>query len=103
MTTGTRRARGIFGRFGDEIELRSYDDLLDKLSVVDRPVPGRTEGRRQADRERYCIVSYLLHLAEAGLHPSRPAPPPQHFLNGPQNPPQHFAAQLVFLVSVPCQ
>lgn len=67
MTTGTQRAPGIFGRFGDEVELRSYDDLLDKLAVVDRPVPGRTEGRRQADRERYCIVSYLLHLGEAGL------------------------------------
>lgn len=67
MTTGRQRAPGIFGRFGNDVELQSYDDLLDKLAVVDRPVPRRTDGRRHADRERYCIVSYLLHLAEAGL------------------------------------
>lgn len=67
MTIGTPHASWIFGRFGDEVELRSYEDLLDKLAVIDRPVPRRTEGRTQGDRERYCIVSYLLHLAGAGL------------------------------------
>lgn len=67
MTTGERTAGAIFGRFGERVELRSYDDLVAKLATIDRPVPRRTEGRSQVDRERYCIVAYLLHLAETGL------------------------------------
>lgn len=64
---GEQETAAIFGRFGQRVELRSHDDLLGKLAAIDRPVPRRTEGRGQADRERYCIVAYLLHLAEAGL------------------------------------
>lgn len=67
VTRGERQTAAIFGRFGERLEARSYEDLLGKLAAIDRPVPRRTEGRGQADRERYCIVAYLLHLAAAGL------------------------------------
>jgi uncharacterized protein len=67
MCAGEDAEAAIFGRFGNRLEAGSYDDLVARLAAVDRPVPGRTEGRRQNDRERYCIVAYLLHLAEADL------------------------------------
>jgi predicted nucleotidyltransferase len=64
---GDDTAAGFFGRFGDRLELRSYDELRDRLAQVERPVPRRTEGRTADDRDRYCIVRYLEYLAEATL------------------------------------
>jgi len=52
---------------GSELSFSDRENLLHILGDVDVSVPGRKEGRRSHQRERYCIVHYLQTLADESL------------------------------------
>ncbi len=58
----------FFGKqYGNKLQADNAQDLIYKLSKVNTNVPGRLDGRTSSDRERYCIVLYLIQLANNGL------------------------------------
>jgi len=70
MPTMGRDLEEVFLRPGDSVTFADRDDLLAKLDLLGKRVPGRRrEGRVRDHREHFCMLRYLRFLAGANLLP----------------------------------